>query len=229
MGDDTVGYAIIDCMLNLPLLYWATEYTGDARYAAIAKAHADTAEKEFFKPDGSVYHIVDFDHETGEVKGYPEGQGYASGSSWSRGQAWAAYGFVISYIHTGEPKYLAASKRVCDYIIDNMKDYAIPPIDYMQPEQVRGVDASAGAITACGMLELGEQLGAEGQKYIDFAFRLLEGLYEDCDFGDTNQALIQSATNLYHSKNWHNPMIYADYFLLEALSKCIGKTDFFMW
>ena len=227
MGEDVSGYAIIDSMLNLPLLYWASEETGDPRFEVIATNHADTVLNEFIKSDGSVYHIVDFDSKTGKVKGYPRGQGYESGSSWSRGQSWAVYGFTMSYLHTNNKKYLDAAKRVADYIIANMKDFKIPPVDYMQPKDVKIVDSSAGAATACGMIELSKVID-DGQKYEDFAISLLEGLFDDCDFSDKNQAILQSSRELYH--NCVNfPIIYADYFLIEALMKLIEKTDFFMW
>ena len=110
-----------------------------------------------------------------------------------------------------------------------MGDFKIPPVDYMQPENPRIIDSSAGAATACGMIELAKALGEkDGQKYEDFAILLLEGLYEDCDFSYKNQAILQSSRERYHD-NVNFPIIYADYFLIEALIKLIGKTDFFMW
>ncbi len=227
LGNDVRGYAIIDSMLNLPLLYWASEVTDDPRFEVIAINHADTLVRKFIKPDGSVYHIVNFDPNTGEVKDYPRGQGYESGSAWSRGQAWAIYGFMMSYIHTNNKKYLDAAKGVADYIIANMGDFKIPPVDYMQPEKPEIIDSSAGAATACGMIELSRAL-EDGQKYEDFAIKLLKGLYEDCDFSDKNQAILQNSRELYHGGN-NFPIIYADYFLIEALIKLMGKTDFFMW
>lgn len=87
------GLAIIDCMMNLSLLYWASEKSGDPRFRMIAMHHADTAMKHFVREDGSCNHVVVFDPETMEVKEVPAGQGYAPGSSWSRGQGWALYGF----------------------------------------------------------------------------------------------------------------------------------------
>lgn len=230
MPGNTNGVAIIDCLLNLPLLYWATEATGDLRFAAIAKKHVDMAEREFIKPDGSVYHIVNKDPKTGEVAGHPRGQGYDEGTSWSRGQSWGVYGFLMSYIHTGDDKFLKASKRVADYVINNFGNHKLAPVDYMQPEEPAYVDASANAITACGMLELAKHCSSEeAQKYIDFAFRLLENLYDDCEFGDKNEAIVQSAAQMYADADLRRPFIYADYFLIEALIKILGKTDYFMW
>ena len=140
LGEDTKGYAIIDCLMNLPLLYWASEEYGDERFALFAQEHAQTACHEFVKQDGSVYHIVNFDTATGKVKDYPRGQGYASGSSWSRGQAWGIYGFTLSYRYTGEKCFLQAARGVADYVISHvsrfesrMPGYFILPVDYEQP------------------------------------------------------------------------------------------------
>lgn len=99
-GSDTRGWAIIDCMFNIPLLYWASEETGDPRFKQIAMKHADTAMTAFVRPDGSVNHIVEFDpFEGGVIRSYG-GQGFEEGSSWTRGQTWALYGYMMSYIHT---------------------------------------------------------------------------------------------------------------------------------
>ncbi len=235
-GNDTKGYAIIDCLMNLPLLYWAAEEYGDERFALFAKAHSETALREFVKPDGSVYHIVNFDTATGKVKDHPRGQGYASGSAWSRGQSWGIYGFTLSYKYTGDDRFLQVAKGVADYVIENiekykdqMQGYMLAPVDYMQPKEPVMWDASASAITASGLIELAKCFGEEGQKYADFAFALLEGLYKDCDFTMENQAIVQSATELYHGKRCHYPIIYADYYLVEALMKCVGEKEFLMW
>ena len=116
-NDDTRGWAIIDCMLNLSLLYWASEETGDPRFRHIAMLHADTAQKYFVRPDGSVNHIIEFNPETGEFVRAYGGQGYTEGSSWTRGQGWGVYGFMISYIHTGKQEYFDTAKRIAHYIM----------------------------------------------------------------------------------------------------------------
>lgn len=103
-GDkDVRGWAIIDCMMNISLLYWATRESGDPRFHQIALMHADTTLKNFIRPDGSVRHIVEFDPETGAFVRDYGGQGYEQGSSWTRGQGWAVYGFANSYAHTSDP------------------------------------------------------------------------------------------------------------------------------
>ena len=165
-GDDrdTTGWAIIDCMMNLPLLYWASEELKDPRFKAIAMAHADTAMKSFIREDGSVRHIVGFDPATGAFARDYAGQGYAEGSSWTRGQSWALYGFALSYKYTGEKKYLDTAMKVADYVISELDskfpDYLVP-VDYRQPAEPKYEDSTAAAITASGLIELVSLLTGE--------------------------------------------------------------------
>lgn len=98
---DTRGWAIIDCMFNISLLYWASKETGDPRYRHIAMRHADSVMTHFIRKDGSVIHIGEFDPETGAFVKSHGGQGYGEGSAWTRGQGWALYGFVNSYTKSG--------------------------------------------------------------------------------------------------------------------------------
>ena len=114
--EDHRGWAIIDCMMNLPLLYWASEETGDPRFRQIAVSHANTAMRAFVRGDGSVNHIVGFDPETGEKVTSYGGQGYGTGSSWTRGQSWGLYGFTLSYLHTKDEAYLDTAIAACGLI-----------------------------------------------------------------------------------------------------------------
>lgn len=109
------GWSIIDTVMNLPLLYWASEVTEDPRFRHIAAAHADTVLAHFLRPDGSSYHILEFDPESGERIGAMSGQGYAEESAWSRGSAWTIYGLTLSYIYTGEERFLTGAKRAAHF------------------------------------------------------------------------------------------------------------------
>ena len=157
-GRDTTGWAIIDCMMNLPLLYWASDVLADPRFKKIAMAHADTAMKNFIREDGSVRHIVGFDPFTGKFDREYGGQGYGEGSSWTRGQSWAVYGFALSYIHTGEKKYLETAIKVADYVLSEMPETFLVPIDYRQPKTDDLEDSTAAAITAGGLIEIAKSL-----------------------------------------------------------------------
>lgn len=234
-GEDTRGWAIIDCMMNLSLLYWASEETGDPRFKEIAMAHADTAMRSFIRADGSSNHIVEFDPEKGNVLRTLGGQGYENGSAWTRGQAWAVYGFFISYRHTGKKDYLASSVKVADYFTAHMPASGIIPIDFDQPEEPALEDSCGACAAASGLISLAGTLfempgrDKEAEKYLNAALRILTVLTERCaDFDPGTDAIVQNCSGAYHSDDHHITMIYADYYYFEALLKLAGK-GFFLW
>lgn len=226
------GWVIIDSMLNIPLLYWAGLVIDDPRFVAIAKNHADTVMNTIVRPDGSVNHIVVFDPNTGEVLGYPAGQGYESGSSWTRGQAWAIYGFVLSYIHTGETKYLDTAKRVAHYFIANVSlNHWQTNVDFRSPNEKNLMDSSAGACAACGLIELSKNVSdLESELYLQAAINILQSIEQhDLDWNISTDGLVKNATAAYHDENNQNAkIIYADYFFIEAIFK-LKNTGFLIW
>ena len=151
---ERVGYAIIDCMMNLSLLFWASDMTGDPRFARVARIHADTTLREFVRDDGSVCHIVEFDPNTGGRVREHGGQGYAEGTAWSRGQAWGLYGFALAYAETGDARYLEASERVARFFIAHIRPDGLTDCDFRQPPEPERIDNIAGACAACGLIEL---------------------------------------------------------------------------
>lgn len=219
------GYVIIDCMMNIPLLYWASEVTGDPRYTQIANLHADTVIKHFIREDGSSNHIVVFDPETGEVVNKPAGQGYAPGSSWTRGQGWAIYGFAMAYHYTKNEKYLEIAKKVADYFISHMNDEYIP-IDFAQPSEPKYEDSSAAAITACGLLEILKY--DDNEKYRNAVDVLMNIMYKNCNFDRYEQSILQNCSEMYYrEESRHVSLIYGDYYLLEALMRLNGGDNLF--
>ena len=231
-GKDRTGYAIIDCMMNLSLLYYAGELTGDPRFAKIARIHADTTIREFLREDGSSCHIVIFDSETGKALARPAGQGYCEGSSWSRGQAWALYGFTLSAINTGEQRYLDVARRCAGYFISHIREDGLTDSDFCQPADEERIDNIAGACAACGLLELANLVGSEeGEGYRAAAMRLLRALNELCaDWSDESTGILQKCTASYHDDGAgrHVNILYGDYFFVEALCKLRG-TDARLW
>lgn len=228
-NNDCTGWAIIDCMMNLNLLYWASDYTGDPRFRKIAMTHADTAMKHFVREDGSCNHIVIFDPETMAVKETPAGQGYAPGSAWSRGQAWALYGFALSYIHTGKQAYLDTACKVARYFISQVEDDWVPRCDFRQPADVTLKDACAGAVAACGLLELAKLEVAEAEAFFQAAVNILKALDRDAsDWRDAYPAILNRCTGSYHGKDHHMAMNYADFYFIEAILKLNGD-DFLFW
>ena len=228
--DDDRGWAIIDCMMNLPLLYWAYEEIKDPRFLHIARSHADRTIECFIRDDGSVCHIVKFDPFTGErVESYG-GQGYAHGSSWTRGQAWAVYGFTLSYMHTGDVKYLNTAKKVANYFIANTPDSGLIPCDFRQPESPDYEDTTAAAIAACGMIEIAKHSeGRDKDVYMNAALKMLKAIDEkSADWDPKTDNITTKGTVAYHDGEKETGILYGDYFFIEALMKLSG-IDFFQW
>ncbi len=227
--DDVSGLIIIDCMINLPLLYWASKETGDSRFAQIAVNHAKTAQQYIVRDDGSTNHMADFDSATGEFLSNPGGQGYGVGSCWSRGLSWAIYGFALSYRYTGDESFLATAKKCAHYAIASLavNDW-LPLVDYRAPEEPVKYDSTAGMATACGLLEIAEHVGdLEKKLYIEAAFRILRAC--DAKFNNWNpdeDAIVGYGTMFYHddyNMGTHVPIIYGDYYLVEAILRLKGK------
>ena len=222
-GLQTDNMAIIDSLMNLPLLYWASLETGDRKYHDAAVRHADTTLKSFIRSDDSVYHAYRFDLQTGRPIGGENFCGRAVESHWSRGASWAIYGFALSYRYTGDKKYLAASLRVARKFNLLMNGDAIPVWDFRLPAGEAPLrDTSAAAAVVCGYQEL-EKLGAADGLITKTKVSLLTNLctkrYLDVDencLGVLREAQVGfngagSAQNAYTS--------WGDYFLMEALDR----------
>jgi len=229
-GEFNIGWAIIDCLMNLSILYWASRETKDPRFETIAMAHTDMVIRNFVREDGSVRHIVEFDPASGEYIRSHGGQGYEEGSCWSRGQAWALYGFINGYKNTQREDYLLLAKKTADYFLDHVPESNLVPVDFHQPSDVTWEDSSAACIGASGMLELAKHLSKEeGKKYYEGAVGLLNALCEHRICYDYKiEALVTNCSVAYHDDKKVNTLIYADYFFLEGLLK-LKEKSFDMW
>ncbi len=232
---EAYDWTIIDSMMNLPLLYHASEIFSDDRYKRVAVAHANTAAETHIREDGSVIHIAEHDRDTGRVRKTHGGQGFGEGSAWSRGQAWALYGFVISYIHTGDVKYLDTARRVSDFFIKSVCDDWLPKIDFKAPKEPVYYDSTAGVCAACGLLELGRLLPqSEGGVYTEAAINILRAITDkfvnfDPETDDmVNFGSIRYPNGAQQLEEVHISIIYGDFFYIEALLKILGS-EFFMW
>jgi unsaturated chondroitin disaccharide hydrolase len=231
-SDNKSGWIIIDCLMNLPLLYWAGEETKDPRFAYIANQHVHTALRTIMREDGSCNHIVILDPETGEVQGIPGGQGYVTGSSWSRGQSWAIYGFALASLHTGRREYLDAAKRAAHYFIASVAaDGYVSVADFRAPKEPRIWDTTAAACAACGLLQIAE-LVPENEKalYYDSGVRMLSALAEKhCDWSLETDGILRDGTVAYWIEDGRQvPIIYGDYFFVEGILRLMGKS-FLIW
>ena len=228
-GCDDRGWAIIDCMMNLPLLYWASDELDDPRFREIAMAHADTTISSFFRPDGSVSHIVEFDTLTGKRLREIGGQGYADESAWTRGQSWSVYGFAMSYLHTSERRYLEAAIRSADYFIENIPEDGLIPVDFKAPEEPHLEDSTAAAIAAAGMLLIAQLDPQSAERMRDGACRLLKALVDKrCSLGTDKDNILEKCSEAYHRDRHEFPIMYADYFFIDALMRLAGA-DFPVW
>ena len=231
-GDEDVsGWTFIDCMMNIPFLYWASKEIGDERFKNIAIRHADMAMRDHVRKDGSVNHIVVHDTKKADtVLGVRKGQGYSETSCWSRGASWAVYGFVLSYIYTKEERYLDPAKRAADYFVkETEKTDWLPRLDFRQPEEPLYYDSTAGAIVACGLIELAKIThGEESEKYLSAAIHILQAMEENwCDWTDEEDSILQMGSEMY-GRGVHTPIIYGDFFFVEAILKLKGE-KFLVW
>lgn len=222
--EDRRGWVIIDCLMNLSLLFWASRETEDPRFRHIAMAHADTVLKNFVRPDNTCAHIVHFDPETGEKIENLGGQGKDPDSAWSRGQAWAIYGFAIAYRETKKEEYLTASRNIAGYFLSHLPEDKVPYWDFRtEPEDRYVRDSSAAACAASGLLELSKLVteSSEQRFYREQAIDILKGLYEHYfDMRQDNEAMLLKGTVSYAARKHVNvSIIYGDYFFTEALIK----------
>lgn len=214
---------IIDNMMNLELLFWATKESGDSTYYDIAVNHALTTMKNHFRPDYSCYHVVDYDTITGEVLKKNTHQGLSDESAWSRGQAWALYGYTLCYRETKRPEFLEHAKKIENYLFShpNMPADLIPYWDFDAPgipNEPR--DASAASIIASALYELSMYDSENGDVYKERADKILRNLsngYRSA-LGQNNGFLLLHSTGTKPSNvEVDVPIVYADYYFMEAL------------
>lgn len=215
---------IIDNMMNLEMLFWASKETGDPKYKDIAIRHADVTIKNHFREDMSSVHVVDYDTLTGNVLVKQTHQGLNDDSSWGRGQAWGLYGFVVMFRETGDSKYLDVAKGIADFIISNLPDDKVSYWDYNDPEIPDTYrDASAAAITASALFELATYDVAANTMYLDTANDILESLNSEkyrAKVGENGGFLLMhSVGNMPKDSEVDVPINYADYYYLEALKR----------
>lgn len=214
---------IIDNMMNLEFLTWVAANGGDASLKNIAKIHSDNTLKHHFRPDYSSYHVVCYNND-GTVQDKKTHQGAADNSSWARGQAWALYGYTTMYRDFNDKAYLAQAQGVANYIINNasIPTDKIPYWDYTKIGEER--DASAAAITASALLELCEFVPKKTKKqYFAYATSVLESLSKapyKAELGTNNHFILKhSVGHKPAGTEINTPIVYADYYYLEALTR----------
>ena len=218
---------IIDNMMNLELLFWATHETGDSSFYKIAVTHANTTMQNHFRPDYSSYHVLNYNPETGAVQQKKTAQGAADNSAWARGQSWGLYGYTVMYRETKNKKYLDQATRIANFILTNKNLPAdkIPYWDYDAsniPNEPR--DASAASIMASAFIELSRYVDKENSKeYMDVAETILRNLsspkYKAAVGTNGGFILKHSVGNMPQHSEVNVPLTYADYYFLEAMKR----------
>lgn len=216
---------IIDNMMNLELLFWATKFSRDSSFYNIAVQHANTTLRNHYRENYSCYHVVNYHPKTGQVQWKRTHQGDSDRSSWSRGQAWGLYGFTMLYRETMDQKYLDQANHIAAYLMKEIKvlsDDYIPVWDFGADLKTQNYkDASAGAIIASALLELGQYNSIKAKEYIGFAKNILSTLMSDKYFANYKQnggfLLKHSVGSLPHHSEVDAPLTYADYYFIEAV------------
>jgi len=235
---------IIDNMMNLELLFLATQFSGDSSFYRIAVQHAETTMKNQLRPDYSCYHVVNYDKGTGKVLHQQTAQGYADNSTWSRGQAWGVYGFTLCYRATHDKRYLETAQHMADFFLDhpNLPADKIPYWDFnanqpgYQPDWNYDAakftppprDAAAASIICSALFELsGYSEKRLAKKYRKAAFAMLHSLSSDAYLAspgtNSNFLLKHGVGNIPGGTEIDVPLVYADYYFLEALLRSQKK------
>jgi unsaturated chondroitin disaccharide hydrolase len=225
-------FYIIDCLLNIPLLYWATDETGKTKYRDIAEKHHNTTMNTIIRPDGSAYHSFYFDHETGEpLKGKTK-QGYSDDSAWSRGQAWGILGFALNYAKTQNQKNIECFKRVTDYYISHLPNDYVPYWDLIFTQGDEPKDSSAAVIFICGILEMAKHLqdDQDMKRYIEVAGKTFDSIidnYASDVSANIDGLLIKATGSVPHNMGINEPAIFGDYYYLEAIVRSVSNWEMY--
>lgn len=218
---------IIDNMMNLELLFWATKETGDSSYYKIAVTHANTTMEHHFRPDYSSYHVIDYNPQTGLVQKKRTDQGYADESAWARGQAWGLYGYTLMYRETKNKKYLYQANHIARFILDhpNLPKDKVPYWDFNAPNIPHALrDASAAAVMASALLELSEYVQPKAAKeYFGTAETMIRTLsspeYKAAPGTNGGFILKHGVGHMPKKSEVDVPLTYGDYYYVEALKR----------
>lgn len=224
LGDAAEYRLIIDCLLNLPLLYWASEETKDRSYEETALKHLETARKVLVRSDFSTYHTYYFNPDTGEPTYGATKQGYSNESAWSRGQAWGVYGLALNYPHCPGTDIMTQWRGVTDYFLSHLPQDSVAYWDLYFTSGDEPRDSSASAIAVCGILEAYRQ-GICEDSYKEKAEKILENLidhYAARPEEEGNGLLKHSTYGRLLGEGIDECCLWGDYFYVEALMRFLN-------
>lgn len=217
---------IIDCLMNIPLLYWATEVTGDKKYYDMAYNHYKTACNFVIREDGSTFHTYYFDNKTGEpLKGVTR-QGYSDDSSWARGQAWGVYGIPLTYLYTKDKDSFRIYKSLLNYYLNRQPKDNVCFWDLIFNDgDDHPRDSSAAAIAVCGMLEMDKYLPETDEfkdLYNDATHAIMRSLIENYTpdpEGEAEGLLLHGVYSWHTGRGVDECTSWGDYYYMEALMR----------
>lgn len=230
LTDRFTGVFIIDCMLNIPLLFWAAEQTGDQTLFDAAYTHAKNSVNTLIRPDGAVVHSGVADVKTGTMvadSSLSQGKG-GDDAAWGRGQAWAVYGLPLAYSYTQDPMFLDAAKVVTNYFLNRMPSDNIANWDLYYTEDDVQRDTSASSIAVCGLLEMARQLPITDpykEIYRNAGLKILDSLSKNyrTKEGQDTMGLLEAGVYQMSGKGVDQPTIWGDYYYMEALWRLHGS------
>lgn len=219
------GRTIIDSLMNLPLLTWAGQQTGDPRYADAVRRHTGQLREHMLRADDSTFHTYYWDAETGQPRFGATEQGAHDDSCWARGQAWGIYGFALNYRATGDPALAEASRRCAGYFLGHLPADLVPCWDLAYPGDSGALrDSSAAAIAVCGLLELSglDRDADRATHYRQAADDILDSLiagYTPDPAGASDALLLRGVYDMPKGIGVDEGTLWGDYFYLEALAR----------
>ena len=219
------GRTIIDSLMNMPLLYWASEQTGESRYTDAARRHVAQLRDNMIRPDDTTFHTFYWDVTTGAPLRGATQQGHADDSCWSRGQAWGIYGFALNYRHARDESFLRAAERCADYFLDHLPRDHVAYWDLVfRDGSTQPRDTSAAAIAVCGLDELARVLpaGPDRDRYRSAAMAILDSLvesYSTSPGGGSNALLLHAVYDMPKHVGVDEGCLWGDYYYVEALTR----------
>lgn len=226
---------IIDCNLNVPLLFFAYEITKDEKYLNVAKNHLETVSNVIVRENGSTYHTYFFNLDGSPKKG-ATAQGKSDDSTWARGQAWGIYGFALAYKYLKDEKYLTLYKKVTNVFLNKLpkNDICYWDLDFNDSDN-EFRDSSSSAIAICGILEMDKYLSEKDEEkkvYVNAAKAMMKSLileYSTKDIPNSNGLLKEAVYSIPHGSGVNECCIWGDYFYMEALIRFLKENWNMYW
>ncbi len=217
---------IVDCLLNIPLLHWATETTGDNKYRDIAVKHLKTTVSVAIREDFTTYHTYYFDPDTGEKLHGVTHQGYSDDSCWARGQAWGVYGLALGYAYTKDERLISIFNKVTECFLSKLPEDNVPYWDLIFTSGNEPRDTSAAVIAMCGILEMNKH--HKNDKFMDMCLKIMKSLCDNYITDERSNGILTDG--MYARTRGDNPEcnIWGDYFFMEALMR-IKNPDWKMY